>query len=185
MIPDSATPTTPAALFLRHPAHFVAFGAGSGLSPFGPGTAGTLWAWMSFVVMDFLFQPWLIWAIVLTSVPLGAWACQRTGQALGQPDHSAMVIDEIVAFWLILAFLPRQADSGAVMGPEGLTAAPNFFWLSLWAFLLFRLFDIAKPPPIRWIDRRFKSGWGVMADDLVAAACTLFVLAVLLRLGVL
>ena len=96
-----------------------------------------------------------------------------------------MVIDEIVAFWLILAFLPRQADSGAVMGPEGLTAAPNFFWLSLWAFLLFRLFDIAKPPPIRWIDRRFKSGWGVMADDLVAAACTLFVLAVLLRLGVL
>ena len=111
MTPDPAPPIAPATLFLRHPAHFVAFGAGSGLSPFGPGTAGTLWAWMSFVVMDFLFQPWLIWAMILIAVPLGAWACQRTGQALGQPDHSAMVIDEIVAFWLILAFLPRQADS--------------------------------------------------------------------------
>jgi phosphatidylglycerophosphatase A len=170
-------------IFLRHPAHFLAFGAGSGLSPFGPGTAGTLWAWMSFVVLDFLFKPWLIWAIILAGIPLGAWACGRTGRALGQPDHSAMVIDEIVAFWLILALLPRAADPGSVMGPGGLTSPPDFLWLSLWAFILFRIFDIAKPPPIRWIDRQFKSGWGVMADDLVAAAFTLLTLSVLIRLG--
>jgi phosphatidylglycerophosphatase A len=138
---------------------------------------------MSFVVMDFLFQPWVIWVVILVCLPLGAWACSRTGQALGVQDHSAMVIDEIVAFWLVLAVLPRSADPGPVLGPAGLVHAPNFFWLSLSAFILFRIFDIFKPPPIRWVDRSFKSGWGVMADDLVAAAMTLLVLSVLFRLG--
>lgn len=179
----TSLPTPPAAIFLRHPAHFIALGAGSGLSPLGPGTAGTLWAWMSFVVMDFLFQPWLIWLVIGLTIPLGAWACSRTGEALGVHDHSAMVIDEIAAFWLILAFLPRSADPGLVLGTEGLMAPPNFFWLSFWAFLIFRCFDIAKPPPIRAIDRSMKSGWGVMADDLVAASMTLLVLALLFRLG--
>lgn len=176
-------PITPASLFLRHPAHVIAFGGGSGLAPFGPGTAGTLWAWMSFVVMDFLLQPWLLWGVIAVSLPLGAWASSRTGTAIGTTDHSSIVIDEIVAFWIVLAFLPRPADPGLVLGPGGLVTAPNFFWLSLWAFVLFRLFDILKPPPIQWVDRNTKSGWGVMADDLLAAAMTLFSLAILFRLG--
>ncbi|MFZ9734755.1 MAG: phosphatidylglycerophosphatase A [Burkholderiaceae bacterium] len=182
-LPAPATPVLPASLFLRHPAHFLALGAGSGLTPFGPGTAGTLWAWMSFVVMDFLFQAWVIWLVIAVSLPLGVWASGRTAAALGVSDHSSIVVDEIVAFWLVLAFLPRPADPGLVLGTNGLVAAPNFFWLSLWAFALFRFFDIAKPPPIRWIDRTIKSGWGVMADDLVAAGMTLFALAILFRMG--
>lgn len=175
----------PAEIFLRHPAHFIALGAGSGLSPLGPGTAGTLWAWMSFLILDFMLSPEALAVIVMLTLPLGVWACNRTGLTLGQADHPSMVIDEILAFWLILLVLPRDSLPGAVIGPQGVTQAPSFLWLACWAFLIFRVFDILKPPPIRWIDSRFKSGWGVMLDDLVAAGLTLFVLSIGLRLGIL
>ena len=87
-----------------------------------------------------------------------------TGRALGVPDHGAMVWDEIVAFLLVLFFTPESLPWQAA------------------AFVLFRLFDIFKPPPIRYYDRTFKSGFGVMLDDLVAAFYTLLVLAVATRL---
>ena len=159
-------PTAPPSwrLMMSHPAHQLAFGFGSGLIRPAPGTWGTLFAWLLFVVLD----PWLsdtAWAVVIVvTFMLGAAAAGRTGKALGRPDHGAIVIDEIVAFWIVLWLLP-----GGV-----LTQA--------FAFAGFRFFDILKPPPIRAVDRRFKNGVGVMLDDLLAAFYTLLGAAVLTRL---
>ncbi|MGE5160968.1 MAG: phosphatidylglycerophosphatase A [Betaproteobacteria bacterium] len=161
---DPSVPLPPSwRLMLSHPAHQVSFGFGSGLIRPAPGTWGTLFAWLVFVVLD----PWLGdagWAIVIAATfVLGAAAAHRTGRALGRPDHGAIVIDEIVAFWLVLWLLPGGVVTQAV------------------AFLGFRFFDILKPPPIRAVDRRFKNGLGVMLDDLLAAFYTLLAASVLAR----
>ena len=149
---------------LRHPAHVIALGAGSGLVPKAPGTAGTLLAfplhwWISPHVSA---QVWL--GVLAFGFVLGMWACAHTGRALGAPDHGAMVWDEIVAFALVLFFTPQGA-----------------LWQAF-AFLAFRFFDVVKPQPIRYYDRRLHGGFGVMFDDLLAAAYTLLVLAVARRL---
>jgi phosphatidylglycerophosphatase A len=145
---------------LSRPAYFVAFGFGAGLAPFAPGTFGTLLAlplyWLLFP--KFGAPEYLLMIVVLFA--LGIWACETTGRALGASDHGGMVWDETVAFLLVLFFTPAQP-----------------FWQAC-AFLLFRLFDILKPPPIRYYDRTLKSGFGVMLDDLIAAFYTLLVLAV-------
>jgi phosphatidylglycerophosphatase A len=161
-----AGPRRPDVRFLRaHPAHFLALGCGSGLPRTAPGTFGTLFAWLAFIALD----PWLAgagWAVVIGATLLaGSWAAQRTCDALGVADSSHVVIDEIVAFWIVLAMLPDGA------------ALP----MQLAAFVLFRFFDIVKPAPIRAIDQRFKNGFGVMLDDVVAAFYTLLVLALVLR----
>ena len=159
----------------RHPAHGLALGLGSGLVPKAPGTAGTLLAWLSFVLTERLLEgaPWG-WMIGL-SLLLGWWACTRTAQHLGVADPGAIVWDEVLAFWIVL-FL---------MGPAG-------FWSQAAAFALFRYFDAAKPGPVGWADRLFKlrpgqaigwrQGWGILFDDLVAAGCTLLVMALGTRL---
>ena len=143
----------------RHPAHFIAFGGGAGLSPVAPGTAGTLAAFPLFWVVDYFLDPvkllWLIAALFL----IGIWACNVTGKALGDHDHGGMVWDEVVAFLLVLVFTPN-----------------NLIWQAF-AFLLFRLFDIIKPPPIRYYDNKLRGGFGVMFDDLLAAFFTLLCLA--------
>jgi phosphatidylglycerophosphatase A len=146
---------------LAHVSHCIALGFGSGLSPLAPGTVGTLWSWLAFAVADRWLEP-VHWAIVLPlAFLLGIWACERTARDLGVADHGAMVWDEIVAFWLVLLFVPGG-------------------WLAQFgAFVLFRFFDIVKPPPIRHYDKRLKSGFGVMFDDLLAALYTLLVLAIL------
>ena len=137
----------------------VALGFGSGLSPWAPGTVGTLWAWLSFVVLDSWLQPPHWAAVIAGGVALGAWACARTARDLGVADHGAIVWDEIVAFWLVLL------------------VAGGGFGTQLAAFALFRFFDIVKPPPIRHFDATLKNGFGVMFDDLLAACYTLLVLA--------
>ncbi|MGA1476943.1 MAG: phosphatidylglycerophosphatase A [Burkholderiaceae bacterium] len=180
-----ALPPLPQAIFLRHPAHFFALGAGSGLSPVGPGTAGTLWAWGSFLVLEQFFSVAALWFVLLLSFPLAVWACSRTTRALETDDHSSIVIDEIWAFWLVLLVLPRDLASDSVLGPSGLSVPPNDWVLTGLAFLLFRVFDILKPPPVGWLDRRVKGGLGVMVDDIAAAGLTLLVIAILVRLGVL
>ena len=165
---DAARPPVlrrPTVQFLvAHPAHFVALGFGAGLSPWAPGTVGTLvalpiawalWAWTNDVV--FL-------ASVLALLFGGAWASQRTGDALGTADHGCIVVDEVAAFLLMLFFVGASAQRIA------------------FAFVLFRAFDIVKPPPIRSVDARFKSGFGVMADDLIAAVFALVVYAVVVRI---
>jgi len=145
---------------LRHPAHFIAFAGGVGLIPVAPGTFGTLLAYPLYWAL----APWVttleLLALVGLLFLLGVWACRITGRALGVADHGGMVWDEVVAFLLVLCLVP-----------------PWGYWQAS-AFLLFRLFDILKPPPIRYYDRTLKGGFGVMFDDLVAALYTLIVLAI-------
>lgn len=155
----------PTARFMfSHPAHLIAQGLGSGLSPLMPGTSGTLFAWLTFNVLNARWPEWLTpwhWALVIGSTFLiGTWACDKTGRDLGIADHGSMVIDEIVAFWIVL-----------------LLVGPADFGTQCWAFLWFRFFDMIKPPPIDYFDRRFKNGFGVMWDDIVAAFFTLLVFA--------
>ncbi len=167
-------PVAPSSSFmLAHPAHFVAMGFGAGLSPKAPGTAGTLWAWGMFFIM----QPWLTeiqWGMLIAaSIPLGWWASTVTAKNMRVLDPGSIVWDEIAAFWLVLWLV-----------------CPTGFWGQLTAFALFRFFDAVKPGPVRWADQLFhsvdpntdpaawrKAGWGIMLDDLVAAFCTLLVIA--------
>ncbi len=143
---------------LRHPAHFIAFGGGAGLSPVAPGTVGTL---LALPIHYFLAPqlPWIYLVVVGALFGLGVWACAVAGRALGAADHGGMVWDEVVAFLLVLFFVPAGA-----------------YWQAF-AFVVFRFFDIFKPPPIRYYDRTLKNGFGVMWDDLIAAAYTVLVLA--------
>jgi len=145
---------------LSRPAYFIAFGFGAGLAPIAPGTVGTLLAfplyWLFFPQVGAL--EFLLLIVVLFI--LGVWACDTAGRALGVSDYGGMVWDETVAFLLVLFLVPA-----------------TLYWQAA-AFLLFRLFDILKPPPIRHYDQTLKSGFGVMLDDLIAAFYTLLVLAV-------
>ena len=143
------------------PAHVLAVGFGSGLSPKAPGTVGTLWAWASFDLMTLFMSATDIGLLIALSLPIGWWACTVTAQHMQVQDPSAIVWDEIVAFWLILW----------LWMPVGL-------WGQFIAFVLFRFFDAVKPGPVGWADRHFhglgwRGGWGIMFDDLVAAFCTL------------
>jgi phosphatidylglycerophosphatase A len=147
-----------------HPAHAIALGFGAGLAPFGPGTVGTLVAWPVGWVLGGMMAPSVLLAALAVAFLVGAWACQLTGQHLGVADHSAMVWDEMVAFLLVLAVVPR-----------------DLAWQAA-AFILFRAFDIGKPPPIDWFERRLRGGFGVMFDDLLAAGYTLVSLAAIKRL---
>ncbi|AKJ26968.1 phosphatidylglycerophosphatase A [Caldimonas brevitalea] len=166
----SAAPTV--RFLWSHPAHAIALGFGSGLSPVAPGTVGTLWAWLSFVVLD-LWLSEAQWAVVLpVALLVGWWACKVTAQHLRAADPGHIVWDEVVAFWLVLWLVTPGAASTEV----------RTVWVQLAAFLCFRFFDAAKPGPVRWADRRFKGeGWsgsfGILFDDLVAAFCTLLVFA--------
>jgi phosphatidylglycerophosphatase A len=148
---------------LSHPAHFISLGAGSGLAPAAPGTAGTLLAWPLYYAISIWLLPGEIVLLTALLFALGVWTCARTGAALGVPDHSSMVWDEIVAFILVLVFTP-----------------PDYVWQAF-AFFTFRAFDVLKPPPIRQVDRRWKGGFGVMFDDLIAAFYTLLVIAIVKR----
>lgn len=147
-----------------HPAHFIAFGAGVGLSPVAPGTFGTLLAFPIFLFLNPRLGNIEFLLVIAVMFAAGVWACGKTGEALGVHDHSGMVWDEIVAFLLVLFITPNSQ-----------------LWQAA-AFLLFRLFDIAKPPPIRFFDMTMRGGFGVMFDDLLAAFYTLLCLAIWLHL---
>lgn len=151
------------AFAFSHPAHIVAFGFGAGLAPFAPGTFGTLLGWAIAWALP-AESAGLLLIVAAVAFLVGIWACEITGRHLGVADHPAMVWDEVVAFLVILAIVPRA-----------------YFW-QLAAFVAFRFFDIVKPPPIRWLERRYGGGLGVMFDDIVAALYALLVLALLKRL---
>lgn len=146
---------------LAHPAHFIACGCGSGLTRWAPGTFGTLFAWFTFSYLQQNFKDFELLTLLTAAYLLGIWAINVTGKSIGDPDHGSIVWDEIVPFWLVLLLTPD-----------------SFLW-QLTAFSLFRYFDITKPQPARYFDEQVKNGFGVMADDLVAAGYTLFTLALL------
>lgn len=142
---------------------FLAMGFGAGLVPKAPGTAGTLVA----VPLAWALQTLgtgIMLAVVAIAFVLGVWLCDRVGRRLGVPDHGALVWDEMVGYGLAVAFAPR-----------------GWFWL-LAGFVLFRVFDILKPWPIRQADRHVHGGFGVMLDDLLAGVYTAACLELLRRL---
>jgi phosphatidylglycerophosphatase A len=157
---------------LEHPAHAIAMGFGSGLSPRAPGTVGTLWGWVAFLVMQRWLSTATIGWVILVSLPVGWWACTVAARNMRVTDPGAVVWDEIVAFWIVLWLVtPASLLAQAV------------------AFALFRFFDAVKPGPVGWADRLFKprddeaairwsrAGFGILFDDLVAAFLTLLVIA--------
>ena len=157
----------PTAHFMRaHPAHWVALGFGAGLSPFAPGTVGTLWAWLVWALLLAGLTPATQGIIIGLGLLLGCWAATLTARHLRSADPGAIVVDEVIAFWAVLWLV-----------------TPAGFWAQLAAFALFRYFDAAKPGPVGWADRLLHGarGWlggvGVLLDDLVAAFCTLLVIA--------
>lgn len=145
--------TIPTAL-LRNPVHLLSLGFGSGLAPKAPGTAGTLVAVLLYLPLQSLSLP--VYLLVVVAMALaGIWLCGQTARALGVQDHPAIVWDEFAGYLLTM------------------TAAPAGWAWMVAGFLLFRLFDIWKPWPIRWLDKNLKGGAGVMADDLLAGLFSL------------
>ena len=140
-----------------HPIHFLSLGLGSGLVPFAPGTAGTLLAVLIYLPLSML-NLWAYVGVLIIGSVLGIFLCQRTTNRLGVKDHPAIVWDEFLGYWLTM-----------LMAPDG------WVWIIV-GFLLFRLFDIWKPWPIRVIDHKVEGGLGIMLDDLLAGAYALVIL---------
>jgi phosphatidylglycerophosphatase A len=150
---------------LSHPAHMIALGFGSGLSPLAPGTVATLWAWIAFLALQHWLGPGAMGFLIVVSIGVGWWACSVTALHMRVLDPVSIVWDEVIAFWIVLWLVM----------PAGL-------WAQIAAFLLFRAFDAIKPGPVGWADRAlhgfgWRGGLGILLDDLVAAFCTLLVIA--------
>ena len=142
---------------LSNPNHLFAFGFGSGLAKKAPGTFGTLAAIPFFLLLQNLSWPlYLSWLLV--TFALGVFWCDRSSKALGVHDHGGIVWDEFVGFWITM-----------FMAPAG------WIWILI-GFVLFRLFDILKPWPINWLDKKVHGGFGIMIDDVLAGIYALLVL---------
>ena len=148
---------------LRNPLHLLSLGFGSGLSPFAPGTCGTLAAIPLYLLLAQL-PFWYYLAAVAVAFAIGVYLCGYTSKALGEHDHGGIVWDEFVGFWITMIAVPV-----------------TWQWI-LAGFVLFRLFDIVKPWPVRVADAKMKGGFGIMFDDVLAALYALIVLQVALQL---
>lgn len=135
----------------RHPAGLLACGLGAGAAPYAPGTVGTLAAVPLFLVLHPMSLP-AYGAVVVVLFALGVWCCEVASRSFGVHDHSAIVIDEIVGYLIVM-----------------LGVAPRWHWMAV-GFVLFRVADIIKPWPACWADRRVAGGFGIMLDDVLAAA---------------
>ncbi len=148
---------------LRDPRHLLSLGFGAGLSPWAPGTAGTLVAIPFFLLLAQL--PWYGYLLVVAvAFAAGIYLCQHTSDALGVHDHSGIVWDELVGYWVTMIAVPA-----------------TWPWI-IAGFLLFRFFDIVKPWPVKVADKQVHGGFGVMFDDLLAGLYALACLQILLYL---
>lgn len=142
---------------LRSPTMLLAFGFGSGLAPKAPGTFGTLMAIPFWWLLQ--TQPPIIYlSIVILTAIFGCYLCGAASKKMGVHDHGGIVWDEMVGYWLTM-FL-----------------APSGWGWALYGFVLFRIFDIAKPQPIGWVDRKLHGGTGIMLDDILAAGYAALIL---------
>ncbi|WP_422139849.1 phosphatidylglycerophosphatase A [Endozoicomonas sp. ALC020] len=144
----------------KNPVHFLAFGLGSGLSPVAPGTFGTVAAIPFYLMFQYL-PLWNYFLVLVVSIILGIWLCGKTSKDLGVHDHPGIVWDEFVGYWITMLAAPRGWE-----------------WV-LVGFILFRIFDIWKPWPIGWLDKRVHGGLGIMIDDIVAGIFALVCLQVI------
>ncbi|NOX09534.1 MAG: phosphatidylglycerophosphatase A [Gammaproteobacteria bacterium] len=142
---------------LKNPVHLFAFGLGSGLAPYAPGTAGTVAAVLIYALLpEFSLEINLL--IIFASFLLGVYLCGKTAVDLGVHDHSGIVWDEWVGYFITVIWFPKQWP-----------------WLVA-GFILFRFFDIVKPWPISWLDRQVDGGLGIMLDDVLAGIFAALVL---------
>ncbi len=149
---------------LARPAGWIACGFGSGLAPWAQGTFGSIAAVLPWLILRELpIMAYLL--VLLLAFVIGCWACDVASRAIGVSDHRSLVWDEFVGLWI--ALIP------AMLAP---------WWAIVAGFALFRLFDVWKPWPIRWLDRHLKGGVGVMVDDVVAGVFAAVVLALALVL---
>jgi phosphatidylglycerophosphatase A len=141
---------------------------GVGRSRFAPGTAGSVvalpFAWL---IAEFCGRGWLLLAATIILLPIGTWACEMYASAKGEVDPKECVIDEVAGQWIVCAFAP-------ILTAWYIAVAWYFF-----AFVLFRVFDIWKPWPISWVERKVPGGLGIMADDVVAALMGSIIIAVI------
>ena len=136
-------------LNLKKPAHLLAFGFGSGLAPYAPGTFGTLVGIPFFLILSLLPVPLYV-AVTLVLLVIGIRICDSCSRDLGVHDHGGIVWDEIVGYLIAMIAVPVE-----------------WHWM-ITGFLLFRFFDILKPWPIRWLDKQVHGGFGIMIDDVIA-----------------
>ena len=155
---------------LATPAGWLACGFGSGLTPVAQGTFGSLAALLPWLLLRQLSLPLYV-LVLLVGFAIGVWACDIAGRALGVDDHRSLVWDEFIGQWIALIPLLLPALLPTRFSP---------WWWLLAGFVLFRLFDVWKPWPIRWMDRHLKGGMGVMVDDVVAGIFAAIVLALLM-----
>lgn len=136
-------------LSLKNPIHFLALGFGSGLAAKAPGTFGTLAAVPLYLLLAQLPLSWYL-AVTLVCVLAGIYICDKAAKDMGVHDHGAIVWDEVAGLLVTM-----------IAAPAGV------LWLVV-GFVLFRLFDIIKPWPIRWLDAKVEGGFGIMIDDVLA-----------------
>ena len=148
---------------MTNPVHFLAFGFGAGLSPKAPGTMGTLVAVPLFLLLAYL-PVYVYLALITAAFLVGIYLCGRTASDLGVHDHGGIVWDEFVGYWITMILVPV-----------------TWYWV-LAGFVLFRVFDILKPFPIGWLDKKVGGGLGIMIDDVLAGVYALICLQVLVYL---
>ena len=140
----------------RNPIHFLAFGLGSGASPYAPGTSGTAMAVAIYCLLPEMSVLGYAVFLVITSL-VGIYLCDKTSKDLGVHDHGGIVWDEFVGYWITMFLAPS-----------------GWIWIIL-GFIFFRIFDIWKPWPIKWVDKEVHGGVGIMLDDIlvgiIAALC--------------
>ncbi|MGI9282887.1 MAG: phosphatidylglycerophosphatase A family protein [Endozoicomonas sp.] len=147
----------------KNPVHFFAFGLGSGLSPVAPGTFGTVAAIPFYLMFQYL-PLWNYLLVLAVSIVLGIWLCGKTSRDLGVHDHPGIVWDEFVGYWITMLLAPSGWE-----------------WVLI-GFILFRIFDIWKPWPIGWLDRKVHGGLGIMIDDIIAGIFALISLQLIAHL---
>lgn len=151
---------------LTNPVHFLAFGFGSGLAPFAPGTFGTLAAIPLYLLMTSLSPPLYLLIVAIVSI-VGVWICGKSSEILGVHDHSGIVWDEFAGYFITM-----------IAAPAG------WIWIII-GFILFRLFDIWKPWPISVLDKQVHGGFGIMIDDILAGVFALICLQLIYFLSTL
>ena len=151
---------------LTNPIHLLAVGLGAGMSPIMPGTMGSAMAIPLWLLFDGL-QPYLYWVLIVVAFIFGCFLCQKTSDDTHTHDSGHIVWDEFVGMWITLFFIPQI----------------SVLWVAI-AFVAFRVFDMAKPWPIRWFDKRVPGGFGIMVDDVIAAifsSVTVYVITLLIK----
>jgi len=134
---------------LKNPVHFLALGFGSGLAPKAPGTFGTLMAVPLYLILQPLTLTYYLLTVLIICIA-GIYICDKSAALMGEHDHPGIVWDEFAGYFITMIAVPF-----------------DWLWILL-GFALFRLFDILKPQPIRWLDKHVKGGFGIMIDDILA-----------------